>query len=280
MLHIQFHLFAHVLRQEWVIFKNLALDLPSDQATFFNFLASHDGIGVTPVRDILTQEEIDAAVERTHQLGGNVAYKSNGDGTQSPYELNINYLDALGDPEAPLNEPGLISKRFFAAQAIMLALRGVPGIYFHSLVGSQNWEEGVAQSGRYRAINRQKLSLEILDAELARSNSLRQLIYQGMYHLLNVRQAHPAFHPFGSQKVLTLHPAIFGLIRTSLDEQENLLCLHNISGEEVRLTLDLNLLPLKKNHSLFDIVGARSHPVKDGMLEISLSPYDTMWLRV
>ncbi len=255
------------------------LALPSERATFFNFLASHDGIGVTPVKNILSPEEIDAAVQRTYSLGGNVAYKSNGDGSQSPYELNINYLDALGDPENPSDDPALIAKRFLAAQAIMLALRGVPGIYFHSLVGSQNWSEGVAQSGRYRAINREKLSLQQLESELSSPRSLRQYIYRGFHHLLDIRQAQPAFHPFGGQEVLALHPALFVLTRTSLDGKETLLCLHNISDEEIRITLDPGLLPFPAADALIDLLTAKSVPLSGSSLVLNLSPYTVYWLQ-
>ena len=87
--------------------------------------------------------------------GGLVSYKHNPDGSHSPYELNINYFDALSDP----HENEVVDTqvdRFMAAQAIMLSLAGVPGIYFHSLFGSRGWLEGVKETGRNRTINRQK----------------------------------------------------------------------------------------------------------------------------
>ena len=74
------------------------LNLPSDHTTFFNFLASHDGIGVNPARGILSDIEIDALIERVIQHGGLVSYKDDASGVQIPYELNINYFDALSDP--------------------------------------------------------------------------------------------------------------------------------------------------------------------------------------
>jgi sucrose phosphorylase len=71
------------------------LTLPSDKTTFFNFLASHDGVGLNPARGILSNEEIDALVNKTLAHGGLVSYKNNSDGSQSPYEMNVNYFDAL-----------------------------------------------------------------------------------------------------------------------------------------------------------------------------------------
>ena len=71
------------------------LSLPSDHVTFFNFLASHDGIGLNPVRGILSADEIDELVEQTLEHGGLVSYKQNSDGSQSPYEMNINYFSSF-----------------------------------------------------------------------------------------------------------------------------------------------------------------------------------------
>ncbi|GAB4547943.1 MAG: hypothetical protein Fur002_24390 [Anaerolineales bacterium] len=68
------------------------LTLPSDKTTFFNFLASHDGIGLNPARGILSDAEIDALAAKTLAHGGLISYKQNSDGTQSPYEMNINRL--------------------------------------------------------------------------------------------------------------------------------------------------------------------------------------------
>ena len=86
-----------------------SLSLPSDQVTFFNFLASHDGIGVTPARGLLSDKEITDMADRVRALGGYVSEKANPDGSTSPYELNINFLDALADPE--MNDEGPRSGR-------------------------------------------------------------------------------------------------------------------------------------------------------------------------
>ena len=184
------------------------LTRPADQATFFNFLASHDGIGLNPVRGILAPTDIDALVAQTRAHGGLVSYKHNADGTQSPYELNINYFDALSDPNS--QEPLTLQvDRFLAAQAMMLALIGVPGIYFHSLFGSRSWPAGVEHTGRNRTINRQKCARAEFEEELANPDSLRAQVFKRYRQLLDVRSRSAAFHPHGHQQVLDLHPAIF-----------------------------------------------------------------------
>ena len=206
------------------------LDLPSERTTFFNFLASHDGIGLNPVRGILSPADIDALVDRTLAHGGLISCKQNSDGTQSSYELNINYFDALSDPvsEEPLS---IQIDRFMAAQAIMLSLRGVPGIYFHSLFGSRNWLEGVQANHYNRAINRQKLDRISMEDELADQNSLRSQVFGRYSHLLSQRGSSAAFHPNGGQKILNVGRGVFGVLRNSLDGMQHVLCLHNVTSQ-------------------------------------------------
>ena len=190
------------------------LDLPSNQTTFFNFLASHDGIGLNPARGILSPGEIDAMVEQTLLHGGMVSFKQNEDGTQTPYELNINYFDALSDPAS--NEPQELQiARFMAAQAIMLSLRGVPGIYFHSLFGSRSWQEGVKQTGQNRSINREKLDRNGIEKDLKNPQSLRSQVFDRYRNLLIQRSSSPAFHPNGGQRILDFGKSVLAIVRIS-----------------------------------------------------------------
>ncbi len=212
------------------------LTLPSREVTFFNFLASHDGIGLNPARGILSDAEIDALVARTLARGGYVGLKHLPDGSTAPYEMNINYLDALTDPAA--GEPvAIVARRFLCAQAMMLCLQGVPGIYFHSLFGSRGDRAGAEASGIKRRINRQKLELAALEAELADPGSLRAQVFSGYAELLRVRRAHPALAPAAAQCVRDLDPRVFAVEREAAGEGGCLLCLHNVSGEPVSVPL-------------------------------------------
>ncbi len=250
-----------------------SLTLPSDQVTFFNFLASHDGIGLTPVRGILDDTAVTAMANRVQKLGGHVSYKNNPDGSQSAYELNINYLDALGNPEQ--DEPlDLIARRFLAAQAIMLALRGVPGIYFHSLFGSRSWPEGVKQTGRNRTINRQKLDRQQLERELADENSLCYLVFNGYANLLRQRTTHPAFHPNGEQEIVLGHDAVFALWRRVVDGETAVLCLHNVSNETQPLNIPLSF-PV---HRFTDLLSGNVFAAGNGRLQLTIAPYEVLWL--
>lgn len=248
-----------------------SLILPSDRVTFFNFLASHDGIGVNPARGILSEAEIDALVQRVLSHGGYVSYKHNSDGSKSPYELNINYFDALSDPAAaePSHTP---VDRFLCAQSIMLALAGVPGIYFHSMFGSRNDRAGAEASGIPRRINRQKLRKTDLDRDLGDPSSLRHQVFTQLRELLRVRRSNPAFHPAATQRVLDTDDRVFAVLRSSPDEEDHALCLHNVSDQEVAVKITL---PSKAQEKLSTLLCSAP---SESPLEYELPPYETVWL--
>ncbi len=232
--------------------------------TFFNFLASHDGIGLNPARGILRDDEITALVDRVVAHGGRVSYKRNPDGSTTPYELNINYFDALSDPNS--NEPlSLQIDRFVAAHAIMLALSGVPGLYFHSLFGSRGWPEGVALTGQNRTINRQKFDRAKVERELRDPQARRHQVFERLKHLLQIRSASSAFHPQSEQRVLKMSDSVFAIERTSAAEQ--VLCLHNVTAQTIQLTDEWQ--------AATDLVKAQ----KTTGRTVTLAPYQVLWLR-
>lgn len=243
------------------------LTLPSNKTTFFNFLASHDGIGLNPARGILSTADIDVLVENTLEHGGLVSYKHNSDGSQSPYEMNISYFDALSNPHG--NESlGLQIDRFIAAQAIMLSLVGVPGIYFHSLFGSRGWLDGVRETGRNRTINREKCDLQSLQRELADLQSLRARVFAQYRQLLSARGSSSAFHPHGKQKILNVHPSVFAIERISPDEAMRVLCVHNVSATEITFSTPYELAT--------DLL--TDQPLESS--SITLEPYQISWMKL
>ncbi len=246
-----------------------SLELPSDQVTFFNFLASHDGIGLNPLHGILPEEEIEALVSRVQSHGGLVSLKKDVDGASRPYELNINYFDALNDPNAdePLDRQ---VERFIAAHAILLSMRGVPALYFHSLVGSRGWRDGAIASGQNRTINRRKLHKDELSASLAGPSTRSARVFQRLGQLLEIRRAHDAFHPYSSQQVMQYAPQIFALLRSSADGTDKVLCLQNVSGQRVHIG---NLQLFRKQ--VHDLIG---NTTLDDHTSVSVLPYQTLWL--
>jgi glycosidase len=246
-----------------------------DTATFFNFIASHDGIGIRPAEGILSKGEIQTLIDKTLAHGGQVSYKTNPDSSQSAYELNITLFDALSDPHSAESEALAIS-RFMASQAIMLAMIGVPGIYIHSLVGSANNYAGLAETGRARTLNRQKWQRSELEAAWQKPFSRAAQIYQRYADLLRVRAKHTAFHPNGAQQILRGNPALFCLLRISPDGQEQVLCLHNISAQpqHFEAKVDEGLL----EGSWRDLFSGEIERTDTQSLRLALKPYEIKWL--
>lgn len=223
------------------------LSLPSDKVTYFNFLSSHDGIGVRPTEGILSKEEQQILVDAALKNGGAVSYKDNGDGTQSPYELNINYQDALAGPDASDEER--ISK-FLAAETILLSMQGIPGIYIHSLLGSRNDYYGKTISGIPRRINREKLSYDYVSCQLKEETN-RKKIFDELIRRLNIRKEQTAFSPTAKQEVRKIDPEVLTFIRRNEETGEKIWVLINVSGKQ-KTIMDpqlkgKNLLGMREN---------------------------------
>lgn len=203
-----------------------------DEATWFNFLASHDGVGMRPAEPLLEPAERQALVDRTLEVGGVVSYATGADGSQSVYELNVSYLDALAGPEGD-GDPELAGRRALAAHAILFSLVGVPAIYYHSLVGSKHDIEGMRESGVNRRINRKQLDADVVLSELETSPR-RSAIFEGMRQLLETRAQHAAFSPYSPQEVLDLGDDVFALRRgTHGSGSGSVLTVVNVSGKPV-----------------------------------------------
>ena len=269
--------------------------------TFFNFTASHDGVGVRPLEGLVSDERLARLVDAVRERGGLVNTRRNPDGSDSPYELNITYFSALslrsstrgtgeegrGDAgtrgrgeevlfaASPLRRvspsPGLHARRFLASQAVMLALRGIPGVYFHSLIGTPNYSEGVEQTGRSRTINRRKFTDDELQQILDDEHSAQRLVFDGYRRLLAVRIDQPAFHPEADQQVVDLgNPALIAFRRTSLDGRQTILVLANVSGQ----TVSVDLSPMDDFHAATDLISGT--PVAENNFQ--LPPFAAAWL--
>ena len=252
------------------------LKAPSHRTTFFNFLASHDGIGLNPARGILPATEIDFLVERCQAHGGFISYKHNADGSKSPYEMNIVFYDAVNDPAARDTLEAQVD-RFLVAQAIMLSLAGVPGIYFHSLFGSRNDRAAALESGINRRINRQKLTRAELELELADQHVRRTCVFKRYCALLQARRSHAAFNPHGEQRVFAGDPRVFALLRTATRDSDWVLCLHNVTNTPV--TMDITTRDVASSSAWKEILSERPHPVSAlGTISATLRPYEIKWL--
>lgn len=233
-------------------------------ATYLNLTATHDGIGMRPTEGILSEAERMELVQLARDHGGGMTGKRNADGSVSPYELNLNYFDAINDPRSA--EPtDLQVRRFMVSQAIPMSLIGMPGIYIHSLFGSRNDYEGVLRSGRDRSINREQLRAERLRTELNDPASVRHLVFEQYRTLLRLRREQSAFHPDASQEILDLGPAVFGVKRENATTGQIVIALHNVTDHSVKVSCPGIFLDILSNE-------------RTSGGEACLVPYQVRWL--
>lgn len=204
----------------------------SDTATWFNFLASHDGIGIRPTQGLLTDDDRALLVERTLARGGRVSMAKRPDGTEGVYELNTNFLDALVDP-ADADPDASAVVRGLAAHAILLSVIGVPAIYYHSLLGSGQDRDGMEESDIARRINREVLDADGLARELG-SSARRSGMLEGLRTMLATRRGLPAFSPFADQRIERLDPRVF-VVRRAAGTDHEVIAAVNVSAERVTL---------------------------------------------
>lgn len=256
---------------EWVA----QCDPPPPGCTWINFTASHDGIGVWPLEDCAPAGAINWLVEETRRRHGLVSVRRREDGTVVPYELNITFFDALSDPEDYGND--LHIRRFIASQAIPMMLRGVPAVYFSSLLAAPNDHERVGRTGYARAINRTRWELPQMERMLNSERFAAARVFPAMLHMLKVRGEQAAFHPDAPQRVLRFDPGVFAVERISRDSSSSILALVNVSAHTIALSVDRLRAESVTAVSGTDLLSDERLNFDNGL---ALSPYAVRWIRL
>lgn len=249
----------------------------SDQATFFNFLDSHDGVGVMAAKGILSDQEIEMMALRVLENGGYISYKGNGDGSVSPYEMNITWWSAINNEDAD-ETLALQVDRYIASRAAALVLMGVPGVYLHGLLGSENDAELVIEEKQTRSINRKNVDKNELLRRLQNPDSKVSMVSGRLTKLIRIRIKEEVFHPNSPQKVLSISKALFTILRFTKDKSAYLVSIINISGKN-----RLAEIPLKetgaKTTVWYDLISGKTYRARKDALHVRLKPYQIVWLK-
>ena len=246
---------------------------PAQAGTFyFNFLASHDGIGLRPAKDLLSEKDLDQLINTMQNFGARISWRAVEGGKNEAYEINIALYDALQGTSAG---PDRWQKdRFLCAHAIMFALEGVPGIYVHSLIGTQNDYKKVELTNSNRSINRSKWNYDELVEKLDDSSSHHQNVLASMKKLLLIRTVQPAFHPNAIQYTLHLGSSVFAFWRQSINRDQSIFCIFNVTNKPVSIPLaSVNLISLE---TWLDLNTGKSYST--GQETIELPPCGFVWL--
>ncbi len=247
----------------------------SDTTAFFNFLDSHDGIGLMAVKDILSDRDIDNIIHTAKEHGAYISYKTDRNGEEIPYEINITWFSALnGDDILPLR---LQVKKFIASRATALVLQGIPGIYLHSFFGTKIDREATCRHESKREINRTIIDYETLIRDMENPETLTSQIVNRLNGLIELRIQQDAFHPNGAQQVLKVMPELFALLRTSPDKKQKILSLINISDIDCTATIPMKDIQMF-SPQWHDLVSKKRYYFKDKNISVTLKPYDVVWL--
>jgi len=240
--------------------------------TYFNFIASHDGIGLRPVEDLLSDEEVNSLVATMESFGGYISWRALDNGENKPYEINITLYDALkGTIENGPDEWQL--ERFICAHVIMLSLEGMPAFYIHSLLATENDYEKFKNTNNNRAINRHNWGLNYLD-KLLETDTHHARIFNELKRIVAIRKMQPAFHPNATQFTLQLGDAICGVWRQNLNRDQSIFAISNVTDQEQTIILsDINLIATDRWVDLLS-----DEEITEDKVELNLKPYQSVWL--
>ena len=237
---------------------------------YFNFTASHDGIGLRPAESLLSDEAIGEMVETVKSFGGRVSMRQLSDGSMRPYEMNVSLFDALKGTVKGEDEHNIA--RFLCSQTIAMALEGIPAFYIHSLLATSNDYEGVEKSGHNRAINRHRWNYDALQEALADETTQHAKVFNAMRELIGIRTRQPAFHPNATQFTLHLGEKLFGFWRQSVDRTQSIFAINNVTDETLEIpAMALNLIGGER---WIDLISGET--VDEA--RIGFAPYQCRWI--
>jgi sucrose phosphorylase len=173
---------SHILR--WVE------ELIDKEIRTVNMLGCHDGIPVLDLRGrdipgisregLLSDEQIDATIERIMDRGGRVKNLYGPDGSKiSYYQVNATYFSALGEDE----------RKMRLARAIQMFMPGIPQVWYLDLFAGVNDYEAAdsGSAGGHKEINRTTLSKADID------HGLKRIVVQDQLELIRLRNTSAAF---------------------------------------------------------------------------------------
>ena len=98
-----------------------------------------------------------------------------------------------------------------------------------------------------------------------------------MGRLITIRTKQRAFHPNGDQFVLDLSPDVFSVLRVSPEGDQHILSLINVTSRPTELEIPVAQLKAGAVR-WYDIVSGMEWEADEGILYVSILPYDIFWL--
>lgn len=239
---------------------------------YLNFTASHDGIGMRPAEGVLPPEERDRMIDTAKSAGALVSMRALPDGTESAYELNCSLFDVMRVTFK--GDDAFHFERFLCSQTLPMSLEGIPAFYIHSFLATPSDHEAVARRGMNRAINRHRWQYPDLLERLGDPGSDQHKVMMGLSDRLRIRSRQAAFHPNATQFTLRLDDRLFGVWRQSLDRNQSIFAIHNVSSETVSVSpTEINLI---EDDTWIDLLSDEA--IDAGGVSITFAPYQCRWI--
>ncbi len=249
--------------------------LPSG-CTFVNLTGSEAGIGLRPLEGLIPDSQFGKLIEALERRGADIVMYLDQEGQKQPYEANITFFDALSDLDRPVTENHIA--RFLCAQSILLALKGIPALYFNNLMAAHNEHKDAEYAGRAKSLNQKRWNEQTLIRLLDNPDTLTATVFNETLRRLKLRRELPAFHPDGAQHILALDDRLFSVQRTAPDESTTVFCINNLTAEPVPVfAADFAGTRFADNQP-YDLIGQRPFSAKGRNVPLQLEPYQTVWL--
>jgi len=234
-------------------------DIPAG-TTYFNFLASHDGVGLRPLEGLVDDADVQTLVEGCIANGGLVTYRSDGSGTAVAYELNSTWFDLVRGPSVGVEALA----RHVASHGLMFALRGEPAVYMQALLAEKNALDLAETTSQPRSVNRRRFTIGEVDRWLADPGSNAASSLTQLVEMLSWRQSSDAFMPIAEQRILKTPHNIVGIERAS------------VSGTLARVYVNVSTKVEQIDQQGFsEVRGFNISETDDG---IEMGPYAVAWL--
>ncbi len=236
--------------------------------SYLNFISSHDGIGIRPTEGIFNKKILSNFLKRLKKNGSKFSYRKVKNKSKKVYEANITVFDALKKSDYDSNGKFFL-ERYVSAHSIMISFEGIPALYFNSLFGKSNDEAKYIITGNNRDVNRYKWNYKNISKKLDNKNSKQSIFYQKISNLLSVKRKQKAFHPNAARYNMNLSSKIFSFKRVSINKEQTIICISNLSSKIQRVNLN------KIYHNWKNLIGPKIK-IKNKLLIVK--PFETIWL--
>ncbi len=227
---------------------------------FITVLGTHDGMGLKPLRGILSDDEIEEFAQRVvreHKALPNFAYLTGG--KKIIYELcstpwNLINGEGVFDEETAF-------RRYLMIFALGLMVKGLPAVYINGLVGAENYfpEQGLDEN---RTVNREVFAKDKLFAALESEGRPKKILTE-IKRILKIRSRLRFFSAWEFFPQVKVEGQV--LVFFYPDERRSeFVAVYNFAGED----------------KLFQFSGQRKDLITDKIFQdkINLPPFGFAWL--